>query len=57
MLANLSSGVGVAAALSYAIGGPLLDATSPRVVLVIIGLAGLAAVALGAVLARGRGDG
>ncbi len=55
VLANLYGGVSVAAALSYVIGGPLLDATSPRFVLAAIGLGGLAAVALGALLSRGAG--
>jgi MYXO-CTERM domain-containing protein len=44
----------VAAALSYTIGGPLLDATSPRLLFVVIGLAGLVGVAAGAGLARRR---
>jgi len=57
VLANLYGGVGVAAALSYAVGGPLLDATSPRVVFVLIGALGLAAAGAGAVLASGRGEG
>lgn len=57
VLANLYGGVGVAAALSYAIGGPLLDATSPRVMFVVIGGLGLGAAATGVALARGRGRG
>jgi MFS family permease len=52
VFANLYGGVAVAAALSYAIGGPLLDATSPRLLFVVIGTAGLAGVAAGAALAR-----
>lgn len=57
VLANLYGGVGVAAALSYAIGGPLLDATSPRAMFVLIGGLGLVAAGAGALLARGRGEG
>jgi MFS family permease len=57
VLANLYGGVGVAAALSYAIGGPLLDATSPRVMFVVIGSAGLVGAGVGAALARGRDEG
>jgi MFS family permease len=57
VLANLYGGVGVAAALSYAIGGPLLDATSPRVMFVVIGSAGLIGAGVGAALARGRDEG
>lgn len=55
VLANLYGGVGVAAALSYAAGGPLLDATSPRVMFVLIGGLGLVAAGAGAVLTRQRG--
>lgn len=55
--ANLYGGVSVAAALGYVIGGPLLDATSPRTMFVGIGLAGLAASALAALLLRGHGAG
>jgi MFS family permease len=54
VFANLYGGVAVAAALSYTIGGPLLDATSPRLLFVVIGLAGLVGVAAGAGLARRR---
>jgi MFS family permease len=59
VLANLYGGVAVAAALSYAIGGPLLDATSPRVRFVVLGGFGLGGAALGALLARrpGRAEG
>lgn len=58
VLANLYGGVGVAAALSYAAGGPLLDATSPRVMFVLIGILGLVAAGAGAVLTRvRRGEG
>ena len=55
VLANLYGGVGVAAALSYAAGGPLLDATSPRLMFVLIGGLGLVAAGAGAVLTRQRG--
>jgi hypothetical protein len=53
--ANLYGGVGLAAAVSYAVGGPLLDPLSPRTVLVVggDGVAASAAVAL-VVLAGGR---
>lgn len=57
VLANLYGGVGVAAAAGYVIGGPLLDATSPRTMFVLIGVAGLLAVALAALLVRGRDEG
>jgi MFS family permease len=57
VLANLYGGVGVAAAASYAIGGPLLDATSPRVMFVLISGLGLVAAGAGALLARGRDEG
>jgi MFS family permease len=59
VLANLYGGVSVAAALGYIVGGPLLDATSPRRMFVIIGLAGLGASGLAALLARraGRDEG
>jgi MFS family permease len=45
VFANLYGAVGLAAGISYAIGGFLLDATGPREVLVIAGLGGLAATA------------
>jgi len=45
VMGNVWGGVGVAAAISYAAGGPVLDATSPRTLFVIIGAAGLAATA------------
>jgi MFS family permease len=45
VFANLYGAIGLAAGLSYAVGGPLLDATGPRVVLAIAGLGGLAATA------------
>jgi len=43
VFANLYGAVGLAAGISYAGGGLLLDATGPRDVLVIAGLGGLAA--------------
>lgn len=55
VLANLYGGVGVAAALSYTAAGPLLDATSPRVMFVLIGGLGVVAAGAGAVLTRQRG--
>jgi MFS family permease len=52
VFANLYGGVAVAAALSYAIGGPLLDATSPRLMFVLLGGFGLVGAGVGAVVAR-----
>jgi MFS family permease len=43
VFANLYGAIGLAAGLSYAVGGFLLDATGPRLLLVIGGLGGLAA--------------
>ncbi|MDQ3107718.1 MAG: MFS transporter, partial [Actinomycetota bacterium] len=57
VLANLYGGVSVAAAAGYAIGGPLLDATSPRTMFVAIGVAGLLATGVAILLVRGRGEG
>ena len=57
VLANLYGGVGVAAAAGYMIGGPLLDATGPRTMFVLIGLAGLVASAVAALLVRGSDEG
>jgi len=37
VLANGYGGVGVAAAAGYLLGGPIVDATSPRVAFVIVG--------------------
>jgi len=55
VLANVYGGVGVAAAAGYLIGGPLVDATSPRTAFVIVGCGGLAGAALtGALLRRSR---
>jgi MFS family permease len=42
VFANLYAALGVAAGIAYAVGGPLVDATSPRAVLVGSGLLGLA---------------
>jgi MFS family permease len=42
VLANVYGGVGVAAAAGYLIGGPIVDATSPRAAFVIVGCGGLA---------------
>ena len=52
VLANVYGGVGVAAAAGYLIGGPVLDATSPRTAFVIVGCGGLAGAAITAVLLR-----
>jgi len=47
---NFYGAVGAAAGLSYIFGGLLLDATNPRVTLIVAGSGGLAAAALAAVL-------
>jgi len=52
--ANLFGVIGLAAGLSYIMGGFLLHAVSARVVLVIAGLGGLAAAGWTAAVARGR---
>ena len=55
--ANLYGGVGLAAAVSYAVGGPLLELLSPRGLLVLVGGGGVAASAATALAvrrARGR---
>jgi MFS family permease len=52
VLANVYGGVGVAAAVGYLVGGPVLDATSPRTAFVIVGCGGLAGAAVTAVLLR-----
>ncbi len=52
VLANVYGGVGVAAAVGYLIGGPIVDATSPRTAFVIVGCGGLAGAATIAVLLR-----
>jgi MFS family permease len=55
--ANLYGGVGLAAAVSYAVGGPLLELLSPRGLLVLAGGGGIAAraaTALAVRRARGR---
>jgi predicted MFS family arabinose efflux permease len=52
VLANVYGGVGVAAAAGYVIGGPVVDATSPRTAFVIVGCGGLAGAAVTALLLR-----
>ena len=52
VLANVYGGVGVAAAAGYLLGGPVVDATSPRIAFVIVGCGGLAGAAVTAVLLR-----
>ncbi|MET1003810.1 MAG: MFS transporter, partial [Acidimicrobiia bacterium] len=52
VFANVFGSVGVAAALSVALGGLLLDATSPRTVLVVCGLVSLAGAGASAILLR-----
>ena len=52
VIANVYGGVGVAAAAGYLIGGPVVDATSPRIAFVIVGGGGLAGAAVTAVLLR-----
>ena len=51
-LANVYGGVSVAAALGVLVGGPVVDATSPRAGLVVAGLGGLGGAWLTAVLVR-----
>ena len=51
-MANVYGGIGVAAAAGYLVGGPVLDATSPRVAFVLVGLGGLAGAAATAALLR-----
>jgi len=51
-MANFYGGIGVAAAAGYLVGGPVLDATSPRVAFVLVGLGGLAGAAATAALLR-----
>jgi MFS family permease len=51
--ANLYGGVGLAAAVSYAVGGPLLELLSPRGLLVLAGGGGIAASAVAALAVRG----
>jgi MFS family permease len=53
--ANLYGGVGLAAAASYAVGGPLLELLSPRGLLVLAGGGGLAASAATALAVRRAG--
>src|SRR5712691_5112516 len=50
VLANVYGGVGVAAAAGYLLGGPVVDATSPRTAFVMVGCGGLAGGAVTAVL-------
>jgi len=52
VLANVYGGVGVAAAIGYLIGGPMVDATSPRTAFVMVACGGLAGAAITAVLLR-----
>ena len=52
VFANVYGAVGVSAALSVAVAGPLLDATSPGTVLVLAGVAALVAAAGSALLLR-----
>jgi MFS family permease len=53
---SLYGGIGVAAALSYLLGGLLLDRTTPRVALVAAGAAGLVATAATALALRRAGS-
>jgi MFS family permease len=52
VLANVYGGVGVAAAAGYLLGGPVVDATSPRTAFVVVGCGGLAGAAVTAILLR-----
>jgi MFS family permease len=56
VFANVFGAVGVTAALSVGVAGPVLDATSPGTVLVLSGIAALAAAAISATLLRARPD-
>jgi MFS family permease len=56
VFANLYGGVGLAAAISYVAGGALVDALSPRTVLVVAGVGGLAATAIAFIAARETQD-
>ena len=51
-LANMYGGVSAAAAFGYVVGGPLLDATSPRVAMAWVGLGGYTATGVTLVLLR-----
>jgi hypothetical protein len=51
---NIYGAVGAAAGLSYVFGGLLLDATSPRVTLIVAGTGGLAAAAAAAIILPSR---
>jgi predicted MFS family arabinose efflux permease len=51
-LANVYGGVSVAAAVGLLVGGPLIDATSPRVALLLAGAGGAGGACLTAVLLR-----
>ncbi len=50
VFANLYGAIGLAAGLSYVLGGPFLDLTSPRVALVVAGAGGLLATAATALM-------
>jgi hypothetical protein len=56
VFANVFGAVGVTAAISVGVAGPILDATSPGTVLVLSGFAALAAAAVSASLLRARPD-
>ena len=51
-IANVYGGVSVAAALGLLVGGPLIDATSPRVAILLAGAGGVAGAGLTALLLR-----
>lgn len=51
-LANVYGGVSVAAAVGYLAAGPILDATSPRWAMSIVGVGGLAGTGLAGALMR-----
>jgi MFS family permease len=52
VFANVYGAVNIAAAVSVVLGGVLLDATSPGTVLVVVGLVGIAASIVAAILLR-----
>jgi MFS family permease len=57
VFANVYGAAQIATGIAYAAGGPLLDATSPRTLFLIVGTGGLAATALtAALLPRGPAD-
>jgi MFS family permease len=54
VFANVYGGVGIAAGVSYLVGGPLVDVAGPRAVLGVGGVCGLACAAIAAWASRSR---